>query len=82
MVSQPLDVEGNYTATVYAVDAAVDNSNDIVITVATDSPEPPSTFTDELIQPLQQMLEEVSDINEHISFMIVSIVRHGKHLPC
>ena len=81
-MNQPLAVEGNYTATVYSVEPAGDNSSDIVITVATDSSEPPATLTDQLIQPLRQMLEEVSDINEQISFMIMATERHGKYLPC
>ena len=81
-MNQPLAVEGNYTATVYSVEPAGGNSSDIVITVATDSSEPPATLTDQLIQPLRQMLEEVSDINEQISFMIMATERHGKYLPC
>ena len=81
-MNQPLTVEGNYTATVYSVEPAGDNSSGIVITVATDSSEAPATLTELLIQPLEQMLEEVSDINEQVTFTILSTERHGKYLPC
>ena len=82
-MNQPLAVEGNYTATVYSVESAGDNSSEIVITVVTDSTESPATLTDQLIQPLDQMLEEVTDINEQIAFAIVAIERHGKYfLSC
>ena len=78
-MNQPLAVEGNYTATVYSVESAGDNSNDIVITVATDSSEPPATLTDQLTQPLEQMLEEVTEINEEIAFAVEATERHGKY---
>ena len=81
-MNQPLTVEGNYTATVYSVEPAGDNSSDIVITVATDSSDAPATLTEQLIQPLEQMLEEVSDINEQVTFTILSTERHGQYLPC
>ena len=70
-------MEGNFTATVYSVEPAGNTSNDIVITVATDLYESPATLTDLLTRPLEQMLEEVVDINEQISFAIVSTERHG-----
>ena len=76
-MNQALAVEGNYTATVYSVEPAGDNSSDIVITVATDSSESPATLTDQLTGPLEQMLEEVTDINEQISFVITATMRHG-----
>ena len=77
MVNQPLPVAGNLTATVYSVDSARDNSSDIVITVSTDSTAPPATLTSQLTQPLEQMLAEVTDINELISFAIVATERRG-----
>ena len=70
-------MEGNFTATVYSVEPAGNTSNEIVITVATDLYESPATLTDLLTIPLEQMLEEVVDINEQISFAIVSTERHG-----
>ena len=76
-MNQALAVEGNYTATVYSVEPAGDNSSDIVITVATDSSESPATLTDQLTGPLEQMLEEVTDINKQISFVITATMRHG-----
>ena len=77
MVNQPLPVVGNLTATVYSVESARDNSSDIVITVSTDSTAPPATLTSQLTQPLEQMLAEVTDINEQISFAIVATERRG-----
>jgi len=77
-VNQALAVEGNYTATVYSVEPAGDNSSDIVITVATDTSESPATLTDQLTGPLEQMLEEVTDINEQVAFSIATTERHGK----
>ena len=76
-MNQPLPVEGIFTATVYSVEPAGNTSNEIVITVATDLYEPPATLTDLLTRPLEQMLEEVADINEQISFAILSSERHG-----
>ena len=80
-VNQPLAVEGNYTATVYSVEPAGDNSSDIVITVATDSPDSPADLTDQLTRPLEQTLEEATDINAQISFAIEATQRHGKSFP-
>ena len=70
-------MEENFTATVYSVEPAGNTSNVIVITVATDLYEPPAILTDLLTRPLEQMLEEVADINEQISFAILSSERHG-----
>ena len=80
-MNQPLSVEENYTATVYSVESAGDNSNDIVITVATDSSDAPADLTDQLIQPLEQTLEEVTDINEQVAFAVEATERHGKYSP-
>ena len=79
-MNQPLPVEGNLTATVYSVESAMDNSNEIVITISTDSTESPVTLTNQLTQPLQQTLEEVTDINEEISFAIVDTERFGTYV--
>ena len=78
-MNQPLTVEGDYTATVYSVEPAGDNTTDIVITVATNSSESPANLTDQLTQPLEQTLEEVTDINEQISFSINTTDRYGMH---
>ena len=79
-MNQPLAVEGDYTATVYSVEPAGDNTTDIVITVATNSSDPPMILADQLTQPLEQTLEEVTDINEQISFTIETTERYGMHL--
>ena len=80
-MNQPLAVEGNYTAAVYSLEPAGDNSSDIVITIATNSSAPPATLIDQLIQPLEHMLEEVTNINEQIAFtMIATTERHGKYI--
>ena len=79
-MNQPLAVEGDYTATVYSVEPAGDNTTDIVITVATNSSEPPMILADQLTRPLEQTLEEVTDINEQISFTIETTERYGMHL--
>ena len=79
-MNQPLAVEGDYVATVYSVEPAGDNTTDIVITVATNSSESPANLTEQLTQPLEQTLEEVTDINEQISFTVVTTDRHGMHL--
>ena len=76
-MNNPLPVDGNLTATVYSVESAMDNSSEIIITVSTDSTESPATLTNQLTQPLQQTLEEVTDINEEISFAILATERHG-----
>ena len=79
-MNQPLAVEGDYTATVYSVEPAGDNTTDIVITVATNSSEPPMILADQLSRPLEQTLEEVTDINEQISFTVETTERYGMHL--
>ena len=79
-MDQRLPVEGNLTATVYSVEHLGDNSSVIVITVATNSSEPPANLTRQLIRPLEQTLEEVADINEQISFVIVTNERHGTYI--
>ena len=78
-MNQPLAVEGDYTATVYSVEPAGDNTTDIVITVATNSSDTPANLTEQLTQPLEQTLEEVPDINEQISFSISTTDRYGMH---
>ena len=80
LVNQPLAVEGNYTAAVHSLEPAEDNPSDIVITIATNSSAPPATLTDQLTQPLEHMLEEVTDINEQIAFTIATTERHGKYV--
>lgn len=77
-VNQPLIAEGNLTASVYSVESTVENSSVIVITVATNSSQPPATLTRQLIGPLEQLLEEIDDINGQISFSIVTSERHGR----
>ena len=79
-MDQRLPVEGNLTATVYSVEHLGDNSSVIVITVATNSSEPPASLTRQLIHPLEQTLEEVADINEQISFVIVTNERYGTYI--
>ena len=79
-MNQPLAVEGDYVATVYSVEPAGDNTTDIVITVATNSSESPANLTEQLTQPLEQTLEEVTDINEQISFTVETTERYGMHL--
>ena len=79
-MNQPLAVEGDYTATVYSVEPAGDNTTDIVITVATNSTDNPANLTEQLTQPLEQTLEEVTDINEQISFTVETTDRYGMHL--
>ena len=78
-MNQPLAVEGDCTATVYSVEPAGDNTTDIVITVATNSSEHPMILADQLTRPLEQALEEVTDINEQISFTVETIERYGMH---
>ena len=77
MVNQRLPFTGNLTAIVYSVESARDNSSDIVITVSTDSTTSPANLTSQLTQPLQQMLAEVTDIDEQVSLGIVSPERRG-----
>ena len=79
-MNQPLAVEGDYTATVYSVEPAGDNTTDIVITVATNSSESAANLTEKLIRPLEQTLEEVTDINQQISFTVETTDRYGMHL--
>ena len=79
-MDQRLPVEGNLTATVYSVEYLGDNSSVIVITVATNSSEPPANLTRQLTHPLEQTLEEVGDKNEQLSFVIVTSERHGTYV--
>ena len=79
-MNQPLAVEGEYVATVYSVEPAGDNATDIVITMATNSSDTPTNLTDQLTRPLEQILEEVTDINEQISFTVETTERYGMHL--
>ena len=81
-MSLPIPVVGNYTATVYSVEPAMNNLDDIVITVSTDSSESAATLTDQLTHPLEQLLEEVVNNNEQISFVIETIERHGMSMTC
>lgn len=81
-MNQPLPVEGSYTATVYSVESAMDNSGEIVITVATDSSEPAANLTDQLTRPLEQVVQEVADIDEQLSFVMVTTERHGMSNTC
>ena len=79
MVDQSLPVEGNLTATVYSVEPARDNSSELVITVLTNSTASPATLTNQVTQPLEQALAEVTDINQEISFAIVATERRGTY---
>ena len=76
-MNQDIPVEGNYTATVYSVEPAGANSSEVVITVSTNSTASPTTLTSQLTEPLEQLLTEVPDINQQLSFAITSSKRHG-----
>ena len=76
-MNNPLPVDGNLTATVYSVESAVDSSSDIIITISTNSSASPATLTNHLTQPLQQTLEEFTDINPQLAFAIVATQRQG-----
>ena len=76
-MNQPLPVDGNFTATVYSVESAGNTSDEIVVTVVTDLGESPATLTNRLTRPLEQMLQEAGDINELVSFTVVTTERYG-----
>ena len=81
-MNNPLPVDGNLTATVYSVETARDNTGDIIITVSTNSSASPATLSNQLTQPLQQTLEEVTDINPQVAFAIVATERQGMADMC
>ena len=70
-------MEGNITATVYSLVLSEDNSSEIVVTVETNSKESPDTLTNLLTRPLEQRLQEFSNIDEQFMFRIVTTERHG-----
>ena len=70
-------MEGNITATVYSLVSSGDNSSVIVVTVVTNSNESPDTLTDLLTEPLEQRLQEFSNIDQDFMFEIVMTERHG-----
>ena len=76
-MNNPLPVDGNLTATVYSVESTRDNSEEFIITISTNSSASPATFTNQLTQPLQQTMEEVTDINPQVAFAIVGTERQG-----
>ena len=77
-------MEGNITATVYSLVSSGDNSTEIVVTVETNSREPPDTLTDFLTQPLEQRLQEFTTIDQQFMFRIIGTKRHGMllHFGC
>ena len=78
-MGQPLPVEGNYKTTVYSVETGA-SSDDIVITMATNSSESPAFLAEQLIPPLERTTKEVSDINEQISFTVQTTERLGTYI--
>ena len=70
-------MEGNITATVYSLVLSENNSSEIVVTVETNSKESPDTLTNLLIWPLEQRLQEFSNIDEQFMFRIKMTERHG-----
>ena len=70
-------MEGDITATVYSLVLSENNSSEIVVTVETNSKESPDTLTNLLTQPLEQRLQEFSNIDEQFMFRIVTTERHG-----
>ena len=75
-------MDGNITATVYSLVSSGDNSSVIVVTVVTNTNDPPDTLTDLLTQPLEQRLQEFSNIDQDFMFKIVMTERHGMFLIC
>ena len=73
-------MDGNITATVYSLVSSGDNSSVIVVTVVTNTNDPPDTLTDLLTQPLEQRLQEFSNIDQGFMFKIVMTERHGMFL--
>ena len=63
-----------------SVEPAGDSITDIIITVATNSSDPPMILADQLTRPLEQTLEEVTDINEQISFTITTSQRYDVYI--
>ena len=74
---QPLLVEGNITATVYSLESAGDDSSEIVVTVVTNSKESPDFLTELLAGPLDQRLQEFSNIDPSVTFRIIETERFG-----
>ena len=70
-------MEGNITATVYSLVSSGDNSSEIVVTVETNSTEPPDTLTDLLTHPLEHRLQEFTTIDQQFMFHIIGTKRHG-----
>ena len=77
ILNKDIPVEGNYIATVYSVEPAGATSSEVVITVSTNSSASPATLTSQLTEPLEQLLTEVPDINQQLSFAIRASERHG-----
>ena len=70
-------MEGNITATVYSLVSSGDNSSEIVVTVETNSTEPPDALTDLLTHPLEHRLQEFTTIDQQFMFHITGTKRHG-----
>ena len=62
----------------YSLVSSGDNSSEIVVTVETNSRDPPDTLTELLTQPLEQRLQEFTNIDQQFVFHIIRTERHGK----
>ena len=76
-IGQQLEGTGNVSAEIVSL-VRIDNSNDFIVTVNTNSTESPERLTQIVTEPLTEQFEEFSDIIQAISFNVQRTERHGK----
>ena len=76
-VGQQIEGTGNVSAEIVSL-VHVNGSNEVIVTINTNSTQRPEILTQILTQPLVAQLEEYSNIIQNVSFNVQNPDRHGK----
>ena len=76
-MGQKIGGTGNVSAEIVSL-VPVEGSNAVIVTVNTNSTQPPAVLTEILTEPIIVQFAEYSDIIQNISFVVESAERFGE----
>ena len=78
-VGQKIGGTGNISAKIVSL-VQVEGSNEVIVTVNTNSTQPPAVLTEILTEPITAQFAEYSDIIQNISFLVQRTERFGESI--
>ena len=79
-MGQKLVGTGNVSAEMVSL-VEIDDFNAMIVTVSTNSTQPPPMLTQTLEEPIATQFAEYSDIIQNVSFVVRNIARFGESSP-